>query len=84
MDVTKQPYKCIGFGAMDVTKPYKFIRFGAMDATKPYKFIIRESKLEAEQVELVGKRCIAEASLYYPPSSHSPHNAVGPINQRPE
>ncbi len=38
MDVTKS-YKCIGFGAMDATKPYKFIGFGTMDATKPYKFI---------------------------------------------
>ncbi len=33
------PYKFIGFGAIEVTKPYKFIRFGAMEVTKPYNFI---------------------------------------------
>jgi hypothetical protein len=38
MDVTKS-YKFIGFGAMDVTKSCKFIGFGAVDVTKPYKFI---------------------------------------------
>ncbi len=51
MEVTK-PYKCIGFGAMEVTelytfirfaamvtKPYEFTRFGTMEVTKPYKFI---------------------------------------------
>ena len=29
------PYKFIGFGAMDVTKPYKFIGFGAMGSWDP-------------------------------------------------
>jgi hypothetical protein len=33
------PYKFIGFGAIDITKPYKFTGFGAIDITKPYKFI---------------------------------------------
>ncbi len=34
-----EPYKFIGFGAMEVTKPYKFIWFGDIDGTKPYEFI---------------------------------------------
>ncbi len=38
IDVTK-PYKLRGFGAIDVTKLYKFIGFGAIDVTRPYKFI---------------------------------------------
>ncbi len=36
-----EPYKFIGFGAMEVTKPYKFIGFGAMEVTKPYKKLDR-------------------------------------------
>ncbi len=38
-----QPYKFIGFGAMDATRPYKFIGFGALDANKPYKFMLSKN-----------------------------------------
>jgi hypothetical protein len=37
--MSPNPIKCIGFGAIDVTKPCEFIGFGAMDVTKPYEFI---------------------------------------------
>ena len=45
---SNNPYKFIGFGAMEVTKacgvwgvtkPYQFIGFGAMEVTKPCQFI---------------------------------------------
>ncbi len=56
-----EPYKLIGFGAMEVTTPYKLIGFGAMEVTKPYNFI-GFGAMEVEMYGPVGQACRTLAS----------------------